>query len=120
MARRKLKDLVDELVMWREELYGPMDDISAYPPYASNTPGVCSVWVLNINTTFAVTDPIPRTENRVREVTNNIKSGDYTRPEIYFPSEFALSAFLSIAEPLLRKIAMRLLKKAINEFKKER
>lgn len=116
--RRKLKDWVDELIMWREYLFGQMDDTSTYSTWADNTPGVYDVWVLYINTTVALSESQARTSKRIRKVTNAIKSGDYQIPEIYFPSLFALSAFMLVAQPLLKEVAKRILKKEINKYKK--
>lgn len=109
MAKRRTKMIVDRLINLREELYGPMNDLSSYSLYSENIPGIYNVLELFLNT--GIWNENTRTGKKIKEITSNMKKGEYSNPVLLFPCEFSLNAFRSLFHPLI--------KKAIVEFVKE-
>lgn len=100
MREPSLKWFMDTLLSLREELYGPMDDLSAYEPWSSNAPGVYRIYSIYLNTGLIDVEP-GVTQSWIKSATEKLKKGDYTRPIIYFPCEFSRSAFYNVFNPLI-------------------
>lgn len=111
-----LKWFMNTLIELREEIYGPMDDLSTYELWASNTPGVYKVWPIYLNTGLILKEEIAMTNIRIGLNTEELKKGDYSRPVLFFPCEFSRNAFYWLAYSLILKT----MEKFINLEKKKR